>query len=319
VVMTALAEDPQQRFASVAAFAHALEQVLPPAQALSEREEQIAHSQEMPTTLLPPLVGTRTGRKVTRGTAFALLLMALLLVGGVIYGARIFPFSRPTTTTITSAQATQTAIVRGTQQAVATFTSRPTQDIYAASTRGSPLINDPLSNQSGSAWKDKQGSRSSCTFTSGAYHVQVSGAYTYSECLEHNRNFHNFAFEAEMKAVRGDWVGVAFRSVNPDSDQAEFYVLRVMVSDSFSFRFALQNHNTITNLQETSADGDSRAFNLLTVIAYEDRFYFYLNKQFVMTAQDSVLTEGAIGMFVENVNSPVAEAWFRNAKVWQLV
>lgn len=47
VLMTTLAQAPQQRFANVTAFARALEQVLRPAQSQSERDGQIARDQEL--------------------------------------------------------------------------------------------------------------------------------------------------------------------------------------------------------------------------------------------------------------------------------
>lgn len=320
VVMTALAEDPQQRFPNVTAFADALDQQ--PTQPVTTHppandDQKTAIDQQDLTS--PPFITTRklAGKNRTSGIAIGLVLLILLLISAAFtYSAGIFPFSRQKIPVTTPAQATQTVLARGTQQAVAVFASRSPQDIYTAATQGNPSLNDPLNGKSRSTWLGYQGGSYSCAFAGGAYHVRVAKANAYLACLAPNITFHNFAFQVEVSIVKGDVGGIIFRSNDAGSN---FYTLRVAAGNPDAFcSFTLYANNTVKDIQNTITQANVQQFTLLTVIAYESVFYFYLNKNFVMKSQDSTLSTGAIGMYAASSSSSTTEVMFRNARAWKL-
>ncbi len=341
VVTTALAQDPQQRFANVTAFADALERQLQPEQSITKNEstDGIPTGQLQPAQPIAnndPASGTQnagtiicdlpvparkfTRRNLTNGVAISLVLLALLLIGGAFtYSAGIFPFSRQKATVITSAQAAQTVLARGTQLAVAAFTSRSPQQIYNAATRGSPFLNDPLNNKSKSAWFSVQGSPYGCTFAGGTYHLQIAKVNSYLDCPEANSTFHNFAFEVEMSIVKsnsGVFGGIIFRSNQATSN---FYTFGISSNNStVGCDLSVFNNNNPRALQLTIAQVNLQKFTLLTAIAYESAFYFYLNKNLVMQSRDNTLSTGTVGMYAASGSSPTTDVIFRNAKVWKL-
>lgn len=311
IIATALAQDPQQRFADIAAFANALEPLLQPPplpDTTSSHESTPPVQPAPPAPVLPPRKRhTRPG--ITRAIGISLVLLILLIIGGV------FSFSRQRTT-ITPAQATQTAVAKRTQQAVATFTSRPSQAIYTTVTSGKPLIDDPLNNKSKSTWGTIQGAGYSCNFNGGIYTLQMSNAHAFLNCQSGAGPFHNFAFQTDMSIAKGFDSGLTFRS---NSASSRHYSLSIAPADSTTLCvFALNIGIQTKQLQSTSLDIHPQNFNTITVIAYENVFYFYANKKLVMQAQDSTLQSGSVGTYVENSTTSVTKAVFRNAKLWSL-
>ena len=320
IVMTALAEDPQQRFANVTAFADALDQQLQPAQPTTTNpptndNQKTAIAQQNP--IGPLTIPTRKLPRRNLTMTISLVLLALLLIGGVfLYNVGIFPFSRQKISVTTPAQATQAVLAKGTQQAVAAFASRSPQEIYTAATQGNPSLNDPLNDKSRSTWLGSQGSSYSCAFAGGAYHVRLAKANSYLGCLAPNITLHNFAFQVEVNIVKGDVGGIIFRS---NYAKSNFYTLRVAAGNPNAFcSFTLYGNNTVKDVQNTIAQANLQQFTLLTVISYENVFYFYLNRNFVMKSQDSTLSTGAIGMYAANSSSSTTEVMFRNARAWKL-
>ncbi|EFH83792.1 serine/threonine protein kinase [Ktedonobacter racemifer] len=314
VLTNALAPGPQRHYANITAFALALEQALAPLRGLGQHGSQIL--------VLSPLDRGYTDNKGRRLViAISIILVLLLLIGGIVsYNTGIFPFARSTVASLSPAQATQTVTTRGAQQAVATFTARSPQQIYTASTSGPPFINDPLTSQGASTWQSLQGQDYGCTFSGGAYHVQLARLNSYLNCARQKNVFHNFAFEVEMSVIKGDGGGIFFRA---DSAHANFYVLR-LISDGaqafvgLSFYTSHNNQATIKDIKDTFVSANSQAFNLLSIVAYEHTFYLYLNRQPLLTAQDTALDTGGIGVYALNSNKPATEVAFRNAKLWKL-
>ena len=311
VIATALAQDPQQRFADISTFASALEQILQPTP-LPGNIPPAENERAVQDLTEPPHISNKTNRRsrVARGVSIGLILMVLLLVGAG------FLFSRQTTV-VTTVQATQTTVARSTQQAVAAFTARSPQEIYTAATSGNPLIDDPLTNKSKSTWQSFQGNLYGCTFNGGMYMIRVEQTNSYLNCSSHKNNLHNFAFEVEMSIVKGDNGGLTFRS---NSDNSKFYALRIVESgSSFVFGFVLYNNGERKELQDTIFNEGKQKFNLFSVIAYEHIFYFYINKNFLMKAQDNTLQIGAPGMYaLDAADNTATQTVFRNAKIWVL-
>lgn len=295
VIAKALAQEPQQRFADIDAFAAALEPLL----------------QSLPLRPLPPPPPPPppAPRRIPKALSISLSLLILLLIGGVSL------FSQQKST-ITPAQATQTAVAKGTQQAFATFTARPAQQIYTTATSGLPLINDPLTNKSKSTWDTTQGNGYSCNFNGGIYTLQVSLANTNLDCQSGEGPFYNFAFQADMSVRKGFDAGLTFRISN---DSSKHYSFNISPGSSNALCvFALNISQQAKVLKSTSLNINPQHFNTISVIAYENIFYFYVNKELIMQAQDSTLQSGAVGMYIVNSSDAATEAVFRNAMLWRL-
>jgi hypothetical protein len=119
-----------------------------------------------------------------------------------------------------------------------------------------------------------------------------------------------------MSILKGSTGGITFRA---NGDDSKFYALRVGKTDStFYYDFAAYNNSTQKEIQTTIFNGETQKSNILSVVAYENVFYFYINKKFLMKAQDSLLSSGTVGMFAASSDGTINEVAFRNAKVWTL-
>jgi serine/threonine protein kinase len=316
VVMTALKQDPAQRFASIAAFAHALEQILQPAQPVLHLENGQTNPQMRTEPLRTP-AKMYTRRKVTGGISIGLILLVLLVIGGsLLYKTGIFAPSTPIRP-VTSAQATQTVTTRGTQQASATFTAQSPAKIYALATSGNPFINDPLNNASKSTLEIRKGTLSSCTYANAIYHIMIVSRASYTTCLAQKSTVHNFAYEVQMRIVKGDTGGIIFRS---DSTASNFYTFFMLRGDNAGalYELTLYKKGKPQDIQSTYITGNTHDLKFFTVIAYENTFYFYINQKFVMVAEDNTLAAGSVGMYALNGVNSGTDVEFRDAKVWKL-
>jgi hypothetical protein len=57
---------------------------------------------------------------------------------------------------------------------------------------------------------------------------------------------------------------------------------------------------------------------VITIIARGSNFYFYVNGQFLVSASDSSLTCGKIGLFAVDWTTGPGAASFSNIKIWKL-
>lgn len=213
------------------------------------------------------------------------------------------------------ANATATAQAQATAQAVATATAL--QNIYNTATGGTPVLNDPLSRNDIYNWDEfNNADGSGCVFTGGALHSKIPQKNFYLPCFAENSNFSNFAFQVEVKLIKGDYGGVLFRADNPNS---RFYLFYIGRDGYYSLSTSQKDTRTKTVLYGFSPliKTDLNQTNLLTVIARGSTIYLYINKQFVDSVKDSTYKSGQIGVFAGAVTNPT-EVAFKNAKVWNL-
>ena len=86
------------------------------------------------------------------------------------------------------------------------------QDLYNTSTSGTPVLSDPLrDNNNGNLWSEGSDNISGCTFTGGAYLVSESTNGSTENCRG-GPNFSNFAYQVQMRIIKGDGGGVSFRN-----------------------------------------------------------------------------------------------------------
>jgi len=187
------------------------------------------------------------------------IVLVLLIIGGsglILYTAVIQPNQLHTQATATAqanvtgtaqanatgtahaaatatieANATATAQAQATAQVQATATAL--QAIFNQATSGTPVLNDPLSQQDANNWEvdDKTGG-GGCAFSGGSYHASMPQASYFASCYAQNSNFSNFAFQVQMTILKGDRGGIIFRY---DSEARKFYLLRFDQNGVYNF------------------------------------------------------------------------------------
>ena len=200
------------------------------------------------------------------------------------------------------------------KSAIATDTAF--QNIFTQTTSGTPVLNDPLrDNSKGYNWQELKDSSSSCAFTGGAYQVTESQKGSFTTCNAESTNFFNFTLQVQMVIVKGDFGGILFRS---DSTGSNAYIFGIYQDGSYYFTPV---HNS--NGQSPSKRGTSPAFktglnqtNLIAVVARETNFYLYINGQLVANVSDTSFGPGQIGVFAGDKFNP-SDVAFSNLKIWQ--
>jgi serine/threonine protein kinase len=335
VVMTALAKDPKQRFASVQAFATALEQTsvlgpnpsdgsprdatpssqlssstvlaIPPNQSLQSINQQYNPPAQQPYPPSPayptytlPASTRKQGDKGMRnvlpiGFAVLIILVAIALFFVV--------------------HKNQSAA----DKATATATASTFQNPYLPHT-GRLALNDPLSNNSKHYnWSELNNSSESCAFTGEAYHAKTLEGGYYYPCFAQNTDFMDFSYEVQMKIVRGDCGAILFRS---DSASGKFYYFRVCQGGSYALYLYVNNTGTNTEIlinpkTNPAVHAGLNQTNLVAIVARTHRLDLYMNHQKIDSISDSTYSHGQIGVVADGFPaSEPTEVVYSNAKVW---
>jgi len=247
------------------------------------------------------------------------VILALLIIGGagglIYYATGPYPAEQ-------HAQATavvQNLLAQQQQanaQATANIAALTPQELYTRITSSKPAISDPLDSINHSLFVSLSNPTSSCGFTGSAYHASASAGFI-SPCLAPAVSVSNFAFQAQMTIIKGNAGGLIFR-LNFAASSLNSYLF--LIDHLGGYRLvALQNNNTAMQL----ANGVSSAVkvglnqsNLLTVIARSNKFYLYVNRQYITSAGDNTFSSGVIGVFASGANA--TDVVFSNAQVWKL-
>lgn len=295
----------------------------------------------------PPVQPQRTpsGRRgLSRGLTILLIVLALLVIlsgFGLIFYSTVYrpnqlhmqatattqtqqtTVARATATANTQATGTAVAIANATAtaQAQATAyviaTATALQNIYTSATKGSPVLNDSLSANSGSNWEEDQAQGGGgCAFSGGAYHASIDQKGFYFACAAQNTSFSNFAYQVQMTIAKGDAGGVFFRG---NRNASQFYLLSIARDGTFDlFVSKDQNHSSDLNFGNSSAIKKNLGqANLITIIVRGRSIYFYINKQYAGNVNDSTYSSGQIGVFVD-AHTTATDVAFSNAQVWKL-
>jgi serine/threonine protein kinase len=233
------------------------------------------------------------------------------------------PNSRATSAavTATSSAATATAIAQATATGIAapTATAVAWQNLYNTATSGTPVLDDPLvDNSRGYEWDViptvTQGG--TCAFLDKAYHATEELSNTFYGCTAEKTSLSNFAYQVQMVIQTGDEAGIIFRESNN-----AFYVFLITTRTHYTlslYSFG-QQHST-----KTLSIGNSPAIkfghnqtNLIAVIAQGPSIALFVNRQYVTSVTDSTISQGAIGVIAQDDSNPTNVA-FTNAQVWQL-
>ncbi len=257
-------------------------------------------------------------------TALIILLSLLLILGGI--GSIVYAFNfQPVDLHAQATKVAQnflTAQVRGTAQvnaiATATANSMTPEQVYQQATNGTPVIDDPLKDDSGSVWLNSRVLNAKsyiCIFRDGAYHIQTDqGAF----CIGNGTSFSDLAFQAQITIIKGQYGGLVFRlSVNKSIGYSYYYIL--IGTDGSYYIQAVNQQQT-----KTLASGTSRAIitglnqpNRVTIIARSSHLNLYINDQYIDQAIDTNYSTGQLA-FLTPDEATFTDVAFNNVKVWEL-
>lgn len=199
-----------------------------------------------------------------------------------------------------------------------TATTTTQGNILSQATSGTPVLNDPLSdNTSNNRWDVTSGTAdSACVFINGTYHAIETRAGFFQPCFAEATNFSNFAYQVNMIIDKGKEDGIIFRADNASNS---FYMFRINTSGSYALDLYQNSKltSTLTNGYSTAITTALKASNTLAVVAYKGTFYLFDNQQLLTSVTDNTLSSGKIGVAAINYTAPT-EAEFSNAQVWNV-
>jgi serine/threonine protein kinase len=329
VFRIALAKQPEQRFASVSAFARALEHALLDRSANNDPTivrtpspvgqviDPARVEQTIPSHIQPRRdEGLKERRQgLPKGITITLVVLAILVGGGAV--AFLYPMltGRNSTSQTPAPTTTATPTTAATSQTttIATNPANNSQNPYPPNT-GNLVLNDPLVNNSQS-WDWQLGTNNlnaTCAFAKGGYDVTQPAQGFFHSCTAYNTNFSNFTYEVQMSMISGDYAGIIFCKETTD----QYYLFRIYTNGTYSL---LRNVDANIDHAIPLANG-SFAYSgtgLIAVVVNGGTINLYFNRQQIGSASDSAYTHGQIAVLTGN-NTTSAGTVFNNAKVWQL-
>jgi eukaryotic-like serine/threonine-protein kinase len=129
-----------------------------------------------------------------------------------------------------------------------------------------------------------------------------------------NSFFDNLAFQGQATIIKGDSSGLIFRALKSGS-----YLFEVSYSGTYDL-LAYKGASTPTVLvsgTSTVINTGLDQSNLLTVVAYGNHLYLYINKQPVASVTDSTNTTGQIALS-GGTTTGSADVAFNNVQVWSI-
>ena len=301
-----------------------------------------ASDPKSPAIIAPPLPAPRqlppthplVRRKIAwpsraNGRIILLIGVALLLIAASmglfsLIQANQVPIPNPNATaTAMASNATRTNTgFLATVTAIAQTNATATASVIAANpnpygTGGTLALYDPLRDNSLDYHWDVSSNTAGgvCQFQGDAYHVSQSDPMYFNVCLA-SPDFRNFAYEAQMRIIKGDGGGIVFRV----GASQTFYRFDVYQDGSYDFLVCPANSNCHALVMITPSSASNKGLNqtnLLAVVANGSSFTFYINHVRVSSFNDRTFSSGQIGM----IASPLAggqptEVVFSNARVW---
>lgn len=330
------------------------ENQFPQSERVSPTEPTVANS---PRPVWPPVQQDfRRRQTFSPGLTIALIVLALLLVlgglGFIIYATTVQYGSALHAEATTVAQ--QTVMAQGTAQAhiqatanafatvngniyarataqagvsatqtatvdKATATTTALGDTFIQATKGTPTLDNSLSDNTGGnrQWDQSSGTKGfGCTFTNGAYHAIDAKQSTFQPCLAASTNFSNFIYQVQVTIDNGRQGGILFRS---NGSKGTFYFFRIGVDGSYALDLYTSSSVATTLTHGFSAaitTGFNRS-NQVAVVASGSTLSLYVDQEYVTSVTDTSLSAGQIGVAALNSRNP-ADVEFSHAQVWKL-
>ena len=244
--------------------------------------------------------------------------------------------TQATATANAQARATTNAFLTRTAQAYATATAQvvatatTAEQMYANATSRTPVIDDPLiDNSRGYYWtvgtlNVSATNIGTCTFSGGAYHIIAFKGYwivcgPYSGIPNSPNSFSDFAFQVQMKIIQGDTGGIGFRMTNSNGGY-EFYITPEGSYTLFSHD-PVPYSNTSTILLHGSSSAIRTGLNqsnLIAVLAQGNTITLYVNNRYIGRVVDNTYNKGFVVVSAyASINQ--TEVLYSNAKVWTLL
>lgn len=230
-----------------------------------------------------------------------------------------------TATAVAQANAQATVAANATATAVAQANANATATAIAnANPYGGTLtFSDPLADNT-HGWC-RNISNTEWNFNGGVLHIIDTGATgpSYVPCIPQGTtlDFSNFAYQVQMKVLKGFGGGILFRS---DSNVSQYYYFLVGTDGSYSLNLSNGSgpDQTIKSASSPAINTGVNQTNLVAVVAQGSTLKLYVNQQFITSVDDGSYTQGTIGLFAydsghpNNEANPPVEVVFSNVKVW---
>ena len=268
-----------------------------------------------------PLKQVRQSVTLTISRRFVLLVLAGLLIAALASGIA-FTVYRVSGIHTANVNATATAQAMATAHVSATATTLQ-KILYIQATNGTPMIDDPLSNNNmGYAWGVLTLSfGGTCFFTGTDYHISIpNSGYYWMWCAGRNIYLNNFAFQVQVSMTKPGDGGIVFGYT-----ASGFYRMDLGSAGTFTLLQYTQNNNqtqTLLHGSNPAIKSGLNQVNVMTIIVNNSNLYFYVNSQFIMGANLSAYglsyKTGTFGFAAQNFGQPT-EVVFTNLKVWSVL
>ncbi|MBO0796423.1 MAG: hypothetical protein J2P36_36500, partial [Ktedonobacteraceae bacterium] len=225
----------------------------------------------------------------------------------------------------TQANINATATAMGNNAAMATASSEAAtatasafSDMLTRATSGKPVLDDPLSDNSGPGkWDEGSPSTNTgCTFQ-GLYNVQEATQGYLQPCIAEASNFSDFSYQISLSITQG-YQGRAGLLFHVDSSKKAFYFFHIGTDNTYALDLYQGTGKVDTlsrGLSYTISAGLNQS-NQLAVIAHDTTYDLFINGGYVASVTDGTLGAGKVGVAVIDNGTPVT-AQFSDAKVWQ--
>jgi serine/threonine protein kinase len=310
----------------------------------SSTDTKTEQPKEQPNLVQPRPAAAKTpftAHTKNLNTIRIIFISAIILIAftGVYELFSLTNIGRPTT------DATSTNIAQSNQnsgqnqksmQKPITKTPTPVQEKNPYATSGTLVLDNPLADGKG-IWQKGAiiANGGTCAQTAGTGYVVTAPIIDPGECIEQQHTFTNFTYEVTMKftAIRQRYSGggITFRS---SSDGSQYYYFELFQSGYYTLQVCNAGDCTKTldgyKLNKpaiTAFNAGLGATNVLAVVANNNAFAIFVNKQQVVNVTDNTYTQGHIGVMATGGNnqglrtaptSTPTTAVFSNAKVWTL-
>ena len=236
-----------------------------------------------------------------------LLLLVLVESAGLFYFARTNRISATNARGIASA--TASARVSATATAAALLNPYPPYS-------GTLVLNDPLrDNSKGFNWDVSTGS---CQFSARGFLVREIQQGHFQYCTARTTDFSNFAYQAQMTIISGDYGGLIFRA---NTVTGQYYYFRIGRDGSYILIRYVDNQNIHAQILTDGVASVIRTnlnqANLIAIVARGSTYDLYINKQYITGVNDISYSHGQIAVTAEDEGNST-EVLFSDAKVWTL-
>ncbi len=250
-----------------------------------------------------------------------LLLIGLLLLV-LVESASLLYFAGTNRMSATDARATTTAEARSIARAYsATASARVTATAGVLLNPyppygGALVLNDTLhDNSKGYNWDVNTGG---CQFSAGGYLVRETLQGHFQYCTARTTDFSNFAYQAQMTIINGDYSGLIFRA---NAVTGQYYYFRIGRDGSYILIRYVDNQNVhaqiLTNGVVSIVRTNPKQPNLIAVVARGSTIDLYINYRYITTVHDNTYSHGQIAVVAEDEGNSTG-VLFSDVKVWAL-